>query len=271
VLDETPQLLPVPVPTTPVPFDSSAAAVRLLAAFLAGRSAAMLRSSAGDLRDFAAFCSATVEDAAARLLARGPGPANELALHFKAYLVGRGLAANTINRHLAALRSLVKLARTLGLVGWALEVEGVRSQAYLDTAGPGVSVFRRLLARLQGRADAKALRDRAVLRLLFDLALQRKEVVGLDVDDLDLQAGTVAVLGKGKTQKVRLTLPAPTQAALNAWLPVRGMTRGPLFMSLDRARKGDGRLTGGAVYAIVRRLGEAEGVGRVRTGCGTVP
>jgi integrase/recombinase XerC len=184
-------------------------------------------------------------------------------LHCTAHLAGRNLTANTINRRLAALRSLVKLATTFGLVGWVLEVEGVPPQAYRDTAGPGVPVFRRLISRLEGRTDAKAVRDRAVLRLLFDLALRRKEVVGLDVADLDWQAGTVAVLGKCKAEKVRLTLPAPTWAALDAWLAVRGTTPGQLFTSLDPARKGDGRLTGGAVYALVRRLGESEGV-RVR-------
>jgi integrase/recombinase XerC len=257
-------LLPVPLPTEPVTSDPISAAARLLTAFLAGRSAATMRSYAGDLREFAAFCFApTAEGAAALFLSRGPGAANELALHYKAHLVGRKLAANTVNRRLAALRSLVKLARTLGLVGWVLEVEGMPTQAYRDTAGPGVPVFRRLLARLEGRTDPKGVRDRAVLRLLFDLALRRKEVVGLDVEDFDVQLGTVAVLGKGKAEKVRLTLPNPTRVALEAWLNVRGSSTGPLFTSLDRARKGDGRLTGGAVYAIVRHLGEAEGV-RVR-------
>jgi integrase/recombinase XerC len=254
-------LLPVLLPTEPVTSDPVSAAARLLSAFLAGRSPATVRGYAADMRDFAAFCSSpTAKHAAARLLGSGPGAANELALHYKAHLVGRGMAANTVNRRLAALRSLVKLARTLGLVGWALEVEGVPSRSYRDTAGPGVPVFRRMIARLGGRTDAKGVRDRAVLRLLFDLALRRKEVVGLDVGDLDLKAGTVAVLGKGRAEKARLTLPASTQAALEAWLAVRGSAAGPLFTSLDRAQKGDGRLTGGAVYALVRRLGEAEGV-----------
>jgi integrase/recombinase XerC len=71
------------------------------------------------------------------------------------------------------------------------------------------------------------------------------------------------VLGKGKAQKVKLTLPGPTRAALEARLAVRPgppEPTAPLFTSLDRARKGDGRLTGGAVYALVRRLGEGAGV-----------
>src|SRR5262249_62342700 len=117
---------------------------------------------------------------------------------------------------------------------------------------------------LEGRRDAKGLRDRALLRLLFDLGLRRAEAVRLDVADLDLQAGTVDVLGKGRTQKARLTLPGPTRGALAAWLAVRGSQPGPLFTSCDRAGKGSGRLTGSAVYTIVRRLGGRGRPGTVR-------
>src|SRR5262249_56193714 len=102
---------------------------------------------------------------------------------------GRGLARATVNRRLAAIRSLVKLARVLGLVPWALDVEGLRSETYRDTRGPGRQGFRRLLAVLEGRADAKGLRDRALIRLLFDLGLRRAEAVRLDVGDLGLPAG----------------------------------------------------------------------------------
>jgi integrase/recombinase XerC len=250
----------LPVPAAAAALDATAAA-RLLAAFLAGRSPATLRAYQQDLNDFARFAGAGSADAAAGLLlARGHGPANELALHYKAALMERRLAAATVNRRLAALRSLAALARTLGLVAWSLEVEGLRSQPYRETAGPGVNGVCQVLARLDGRDDAKGRRDRALLRLSFDLALRRKEVVGLDLADLDLAAGTVAVLGKGKAEKVKLSLPAPTRAALEAWLVARGPAPGPLFTSLDRARKGDGRLTGGGVYAIVRRLGEGAGL-----------
>jgi integrase/recombinase XerC len=49
------------------------------------------------------------------------------------------LQAATINRRLAALRSLVKLTNTLGLVSWTLAVENVKAQAYRDTRGPGLN------------------------------------------------------------------------------------------------------------------------------------
>ena len=115
-----------------------------------------------------------------------------------------------------------------------------------------------------GPPNATGLTDRALPRLLFDLGLRRAEAVRLDVEDLDLQAGTVDVLGKGRSQKVRLTLPQPTREALAVWLAIRGGQLGPLFTSCDRAGKGSGRLTGSAVYTIVRRLGAQAGLAKVR-------
>src|SRR5207249_3963181 len=127
-----PVLLPVVLPTSRAEsLDPAGPMQRLLAAFLAGRSPQTMRAYRQDLADFAAFAGVPTPAAAAeQLLARGGGAANEWALRYKADLLGRGLAAATVNRRLAALRSLVKLARTLGLVGWSLEVEGLRAEPY---------------------------------------------------------------------------------------------------------------------------------------------
>jgi integrase/recombinase XerC len=236
------------------------AADRLVAAFLAGRSPQTVRAYHTDLADFAACTGVSgIAEAAAQLLASGHGTANETVLHFRSQLQARGLAPATINRRLAALRSLVKLARTLGLVPWILEVEGVRTESYRDTRGPGHAGFRQLLAVLDGRLEPKAIRDRALLRLLYDLGLRRAEVVGLDVEDFDAAAGTVAVLGKGRTQKVNLTLPPETMEALAAWLAVRGVPSGSMFTALDRVSGGK-RLSGMGLYLVVRQIGERAGI-----------
>ncbi len=228
--------------------------------FFAGLKPNTLRTYRQALADFATFVGAAdSRQAAGVLLASGHGEANHLALTYRANMVASDLAANTINNRLAAVRSLVKLARTLGLIGWTIDVANVKSKPYRDTAGCGAAGYRRLLEYLDRFPSSKSIRDRAIVRLLFDRALRRNEVASLDVAHLDLDAGTIDVLGKGDTEREKLTLPQPTQRALADWLAVRGADPGPLFTNLDRARKGTGRLTGAGIWAIVSTLGEATG------------
>jgi integrase/recombinase XerC len=175
-------------------------------------------------------------------------------------MIESALAPATVNRRLAAIRSLVRLGRTIGLVPWTLEVPSLKSQSYRDTRGPGRGGFRRLLDELeQSPSKSKSVRDRALLRLLYDLALRRNEAVSLDVEHVDLQAGTVSVLGKGRSDRVALSLPEPTKAALQAWIELRGTEPGPLFVNMDRAGKGR-RLTGRSVARVLKDLGRAIGI-----------
>ena len=43
--------------------------------------------------------------------------------------------------------------------------------------------------------------------------------------------------------------------ALQDWIKVRGMKPGPLFISFDRAQKGDGRLDGSSLWRVVQKYG----------------
>jgi integrase/recombinase XerC len=237
--------------------------VDLVGAFLSGRNPRTLRAYARDLDDFARFLGVgPAREAVGSLLAGSAGAANAAALGYKADLIGRGLAAATVARRLAALRSIVKLARTLGQVAWTLEVEAPRSEPLRDTAGPGRGGYRAMLEAAAGD-DPKATRDRAIVRTLHDLGLRRGELAGLDLADLDREGSRLAVLGKGRTAKEWLTVPAPTLEALGAWLAVRGERPGPLFHRLDRAAgAAPGRLTGEAVRLIVRDLGRKGGLAR---------
>jgi integrase/recombinase XerD len=52
-----------------------------------------------------------------------------------------------------------------------------------------------------GRTTAQGIRDRAVLETLYGAGLRVSELVGLDVDDVDLEEGRVRVLGKGSKER----------------------------------------------------------------------
>lgn len=241
---------------------------RLVADFYAGRKATTLRVYRQGLGDFATFLG--VEDAVEairRLLAHGPGEANHLALTYRAAMVERGLAGNTINSRLTSLRSVVRLARRTGLVNWALDVDSAKAGAYRDTAGPGLDVCRAMLHELDRRAQgppgrrAKAIRDKAIVRLLFDLALRRSSVVALDLEDVDPDRRTIRVWSKGRGQgeKQARNLPGLTTEALRGWLAVRGDEPGPLFTAVDNRTRGK-RLSGTSVWRVVEDLGRAVGV-----------
>lgn len=252
----------VPDPTLAPTRSPEDQAAWLLAAFQAGRSPLTLAAYTRDLADFQGFLDApSPAEATRQLLTGGLGQANALVLGYRAHLEARGLAAATVQRRLSALRALVRLARMLGLVSWTIEIQAPHVERCRDTRGPGRVGFQRILTQLESQSGPAALRDRAMIRLLYDLALRRAEVVALDLADLDLERGTLAVLGKGRTSKVPLTLPKRTSEALGAWVTVRGPTPGALFTNFDRARKGPGRrLTGTSLYRVVVRLGQRAGI-----------
>jgi len=232
----------------------------LLGAFLSGKSPRTLKAYRQDLADFQAFTqTASADDAARALLGRGHGNANLLLLQYRTHLVERGLQAATVNRRLAAVRSMVAMAKTLGLVDWSLEIQNLKAEAYRDTKGPGRKGFQAMLQTLGQNCSKKSIRDTGILRLLYDLALRTGEVVALDFGDVELTRNLIHVLGKGKTTKQQLTVPEPTKAALEAWLQIRGTEPGSLFPNLDRAKKGQ-RLTGVSIYRLVRKLGELNGI-----------
>ena len=253
------ELAPIGTNNTPArvnlrPEDAQA----LLDSFLAGRSPHTLAAYRGDLADFARWLGEPdPQTATARFLSAAPGEAHKLALDYRNALTEAGLAPSTVNRRLAALRSLVTLGNTLGLVTWRLATKGVRTESYRDTRGPGVDPIRSALDALAAEGTPKALRNRAAVRLMFDIALRRGSVVSLDLEHLDLDAGTVSVALKGRGTERRVkTLPAPTLDALREWVAARGTEPGPLFVNFDRAGQGETRrLTGRSLHRITEALG----------------
>lgn len=245
----------LPVRIKPAP------SVSLVSLFLDRRSESTRRAYSADLADFAAFLAVPDQRSALGVLVQlKAGQANSLALQYRQALIAAGKSPATINRRLATLRSAAKLARTIGAINWSLEIENEPAQSYRDTSGPGLYAIRRMLKAATAQPHAaKAARDTAILRLLFDLALRRKELVGLELSDIDLTERRISIVGKGSRESITLSLPEPTASALSAWLIHRGTDSGPLFINFDHAGKGH-RLTGAAVFYIVRALGLASGV-----------
>ncbi len=103
--------------------------------------------------------------------------------------------------------------------------------------------------------DFIARRDQAMLELFYSSGLRLSELVGLDLDGLDLSAALVRVHGKGN--KVReLPVGRAARKAIEEWLPLREMVR-PADRALFVGHSGK-RLTPRAVQLRVRQAGVRE-------------
>lgn len=197
----------------------------------------------------------------------------QLLLGYKAKLIEKGLKEATINRRLAAIKSLTAMGRKIGVCNYTLEdVRGEKLKAYRDTSGVDRDTFSRVLAMedsLKGtvcsqRSKIKAIRDYALLRLLWGNALRRGEVSLTNINDFDAMSKTLSIIGKGKgTQAELIKLPLSTVAAISQWLRVRGTadSNAPLFIAVDNANYGR-RLSGNGIYSIVDRIFKQAGVSK---------
>ena len=109
----------------------------LLNAFLSRRSETTRKAYETDLEDFARYTeSEDLKSAMVGLIFQGPGRANSIALQYKGNMIQAGKSPATVNRRLSALRSVISLAKTLGIIHWTLEVPNEKAKAYRDTRGP---------------------------------------------------------------------------------------------------------------------------------------
>jgi integrase/recombinase XerC len=240
-------------------------AAAVLEAWQAGRTPATQACYRADLTDFASWCRTAPERAAGGLLGLPAGRAHQVVLGYLSHLQSEGLASATVNRRIAALRSLVRVGRLLGVVNWQLELPTPTTVPYRDTRGPGRAGFLRLVGQAESQPEPLRSRNLALLWLLYGRGLRRAEACGIAVpDDVDLAGTRVRIRGKHRADPEWVTIPPATVRALQAWMMVRGSEPGPLLMRLDHAATPQQRpLTGRGVQHIIAALGDAAGL-RVR-------
>ncbi|MGO8880364.1 MAG: tyrosine-type recombinase/integrase [Desulfomonilaceae bacterium] len=247
----------------PVATSTNFEADELLQAFFSGKSPKTIEAYKRDLDDFRDFLQATdMNDVARIFFSDGLYKANLIALKYRTFLSEqRRLQPTSVNRKLAAIRSLVDMANTLGIITWKIRIKNQKIFSSLhNTAGPGKTGVQMLRDESAKRTDPKGLRDRAILHLLSDLALRRAEIVGLDLEDTNLGTGTLRVLGKGRLQKETLTLPKRTTKILSEWIVARGDFEGPLFINFHHSDHVQGkRLTSDGLYYMIKNLGKKTG------------
>jgi integrase/recombinase XerC len=174
---------------------------------------------------------------------------------FLALLRTRGLAAASIARKAAALRSGFRFLARRGLVpdDPAAGLGAPRGPRRLPVVLKPRQVDR-LLAGPEP-VDPVGLRDRAILELLYATGIRVGELCGLRLGDVDLAADTVLVLGKGAKQRI-VPFGEPARAALLDYL---GNGRAAMVPGPDgaapatRASRRDSRADGEALFFNRRR------------------
>jgi tyrosine recombinase XerC len=210
------------------------------------------RAYAGDLVEL----SATLE-------AKGPVPAGSVDLaalrRHLATLKERGLVPRSVARKISAIRAFFRWLAAEGRI----ERDPAAALRVPKRGRPLPKVLsaeeaRRLLEAPKGDAWA-ALRDRAVLETLYSTGERVAEASGLDLDDLDLEAGAAILRGKGRKERLA-SLGRPAVAALSAYLaaserPPRRRHAKAVF--LNRA---GGRLTVRGIARLVEAHARAAGL-----------
>jgi integrase/recombinase XerD len=211
-----------------------------------------LRAYCGWLRERRLSIDAVGEDAITRYVAA---------------MRARGKAPASVARALVAVRSMHRFLSEEGRseTDPGRDVEVPRVPAGLPKALSEEEVLA-LLAAVPGD-DAIGRRDRAILEVLYGTGLRISELVGLSLADLDLGGALLRAFGKGAKERI---VPVGRYAldALEWWLAPGGRPE----LEPDRwARRGDaeavflnargGRLSRQGAWGIVRRHGDAAGLG----------
>jgi integrase/recombinase XerD len=173
---------------------------------------------------------------------------------------GKGASPATIHRKAACLRSFYRHLRR----------EGVRDSdptASLSAPRRGKKLpqvltrgeVERLLTQPRG-TEPTALRDRALLELMYACGLRASEAIGLDVSDVDLEDGVLRARGKGSKERL-VPIGQSALAAVRVYLErgrpqlVKRRPEPRLFVNFR-----GGQLTRQGLYKIVRRNAQGAGL-----------
>jgi site-specific recombinase XerD len=188
-------------------------------------------------------------------------------VRYRMHLETRGLAANTINQQLAAVRRLAHEAADSGLLSPELaagisRVKGVKQLGFRSGNWLTAEQSSEVLKHADG-ASVRAKRDYAMLAVLFGCGLRRSELVGLELDEIQMRQGHWAVVDLiGKGGHIR-TVPIPrwVKAALDAWLSESRITEGKIFQAVARTGKVWGKgISQNVVWYVVKTCCEKVGL-----------
>lgn len=172
----------------------------------------------------------------------------------------------TINRHLSALRGVLKMAWKLGLMtheeyATAASVENVKHESLPSGRMLHTEEVSAIMQTCLLEDTPNGIRDAAIIAFMYVTGARRSEVVKLKTSDVDLLSGQVKLIG-GKRQKSRTSyLGDNAKRHMMNWLRVRGATAGYMFTVIDNKGRIIERPIGAqTLYDMLERRGKQAGI-----------
>jgi integrase/recombinase XerD len=172
------------------------------------------------------------------------------------YEEGKRYRASSVARALAAVRMFHAFLLREGEAAADPSEGVVRPKVPRNLPRPlTISEVESILA-VPGEADLPGLRDRVILEVLYGAGLRISELVGLDVDDVDLDEGSVRVMGKGSKERI---------------VPLGRFAARAVKAYLTRARPSLARERSGAALLLNQRGGRLtrQGATKILKACAT--
>jgi integrase/recombinase XerC len=179
----------------------------------------------------------------------------------RAYVAWRhrgGIVGSSLQRELSAIRSFFNYLLREGAAGHnpAQDIPAPKSPRKLPQT-LDVDQAARLL-EIPGDDD-DAVRDRAIMELMYSSGLRLAELIGLDCADVDMQDATVRVTGKGAKTRI-LPVGRKALAALQTWLQRRHLLTGAAATSALFLGRSGKRIAARTVQEHMRRRALAQGL-----------
>lgn len=139
--------------------------------------------------------------------------------------------STSVARKLSALRTFFRFLLREGVIGVnpVLPIAMPKHDRYMPAFLTVDEIF--ALLETPGGTDTFALRDRAILEMLYSTGVRVAELVGLDLNRLDLVEESVRVIGKGNKERL-VPVGTPAVEAIRVYMPQRQLLSG------NRGRRG---------------------------------
>lgn len=177
---------------------------------------------------------------------------------WRLHLNRQGLNRRTQNYHLIALRGFLKYLVRCGTLSLAVERVELAKTPQRDIDLVESDDVERLLHAPEG-PSIHAVRDRAVLELLFSTGLRVSELSALDRDDIPKDRDELSIRGKGGKIRVVFLSP-PARAALQAYVEVRADISPALFVRASG--KEPTRLTPRSIQRLIKHYAIKAGISK---------